>query len=55
MNSEEQIMPVTPELWRDLGQINTVDPGTGNDLQVGPKVVQLTNGNILYARTYKWL
>ena len=44
-------MPSTPELWKDIGQINIVDPGTGADFQFAPKVVHLTNGNILYAWT----
>ena len=44
-------MPSTPELWRDLGQVNTVDPGIGADLQIDPKVIHLSNGNILFAWT----
>lgn len=48
-------MPATPELWRDLGQVNTTDGSNGTtsnatiDDQFSPKVVHLSNGNILIA------
>ena len=44
-------MPATPELWRDLGQVNNTDSGAGGDDQFDPKVIHLTNGNIVIAWT----
>jgi hypothetical protein len=40
-------MPSTPELWKDLGLIETVNPN--NTLQSAPQVYHLTNCNILVA------
>ncbi len=44
-------MPATPELWRSLGQNNTSEgaPQILSGDQIEPKVVHLSNGNILVA------
>ncbi|MCB1493094.1 MAG: hypothetical protein KDJ77_15075, partial [Rhodobiaceae bacterium] len=38
---------VNPVLWRDLGKVHTVD--TSTDDHYDPKVIQLTNGNVVVA------
>ncbi|RJF86607.1 calcium-binding protein [Oleomonas cavernae] len=40
-------MPTTPVLWRNIGQVNTIDSGLNGDDQILPAAIQLANGNVL--------